>query len=189
MAFWEGLRDAPWKPMDYAASAVGRGAMGFAKGAFGLSTALAPFAMRMGAMVGSNVGRLGMAAGQGTVGAAKDASAIGQFLLTGSLGFGEGPGGFVNPKNWMLRPKTNGGLMPNLFKAGINDPLERLSINPRVGRRVLWGAAAIGAVQGVSKIMNDAPEPSVYISADGTPRRRDDMGATGDWAKSMRRKK
>lgn len=185
----EKLRDAPFLAADLGVPLALKGAMSFAKGMFGLSVAAAPFAMRMGAFTGMNAAKLGMAGGQAAFGAAKGAVSVSQALLTGRIGFGSGAGGIRNWRNWHPRPVTGGGIMPNLFKHGVSDPLERLAINPTVGRRVLWGAAALGAVQGVSKILNDAPEPSIYISEDGTPRHKNDMGATGDWAKSMRRKK
>jgi hypothetical protein len=77
-------------------------------------------------------------------------------------------------------------LFPNLYKADAN-LLEKFAINPRVGSRLIKGLAIGSLGYAAMQSMNNAPPPSVYFDGEQT-RHLDDMGATGNWALSQRRR-
>lgn len=180
---WEALRDLPFKGIDAAGGAAWKGVQAAAKGAWNLSVAATPYALKGTAFLGVQASKLGWASGKVAGRVARDAFDAGQFLATGSIPLYKWKG---TPA---FKPQINGGLFPNLFTPGVTDPLERIAINPRVGRRLLWGAAAVGVFKAAAKIGNEAPEASVFVDPEGTVRSKNDMGATGAWAMSMRRKR
>lgn len=180
---FEQLRDLPFLPLDAAI----KGTLNVGK-----NILMAGYKHPKSLMKGTSAfaGRIGGLGISMTRAASFDVMRMGKItsgLLTGSFGF---RGQWNNPSSWARwNTQLNGGLFPNFRVPGVSDPLQKIAINPRVGRRIVNMAAGLGALQGAVQVGNDAPAPSVFVDADGMVHSKNDMGANGNWAMSMRRRR
>lgn len=179
----EGFQDTLFRPADWMLETAPKAAFAGAKH---LGKSLMGGMAGKGLAAGAGVGafgaykmgvfgaRMGIAMGGAGVAGARFAYNIGSNALLGGVN-SHAKGGFVKH-----------ALFPNLYKADAN-LLEKFAINPRVGSRLIKGLAIGSLGYAAMQSMQNAPPPSVYFDGEQA-RHLDDMGATGKWALSQRRR-